>query len=122
MKYFAVSGEWAEVGPSGWKVGLSRESAANLGDVTFLELPAVGQAVTPDGPAAVLEAVKAAADFHSPVTGIVLEVNQAVVADPSLVSSSPEDEGWLFTVKLEGFVPPPGLVDEAVWRHQGSSL
>jgi len=106
MKWFAKTGEWVEQTPEGWRTGLSAENVEDLGEVTFVELPARGQRLEQDARAGTLEAVKAATDFHTPVSGEVLAVNDLLLHTPSLLNSAPEGEGWLF---LLGGVPASDL-------------
>ncbi|MEI8092860.1 MAG: glycine cleavage system protein H [Spirochaetales bacterium] len=116
MKLFSLSGEWVEAVESGWRVGLSVENVSDLGDVTFIELPLVGTRVAPDSPAAVIEAVKAATDFHPPVSGTVRLVNAAVSGNPGLLNQDPEGEAWL--IELANVVPGDlePLLTEVAWR------
>jgi glycine cleavage system H protein len=113
---YTKNGEWAAFDGRVWKVGLSAPAVADLGEVTFVELPAPGQQVTAGEAVCGLEAVKAAMDFYSPLDGRIAEVNVRLGAEPQLVNASPEADGWLFS--LEG-VPAEGvevLLDERAWK------
>ncbi|MFK8906023.1 glycine cleavage system protein GcvH [Streptomyces sp. YS-3] len=95
--------EWlsdAEGGVS--TVGITEHAANALGDVVFVQLPAVGDKVTAGETCGELESTKSVSDLYSPVTGEVTEANQDVVDDPSLVNTAPFEGGWLFKVRVEG--------------------
>ncbi|MFJ8693552.1 glycine cleavage system protein GcvH [Streptomyces roseolilacinus] len=81
-------------------VGITEHAANALGDVVYVQLPEVGATVTAGETCGELESTKSVSDLYSPVTGEVVEANQAVVDDPSLVNSSPFQDGWLFTVRV----------------------
>jgi glycine cleavage system H protein len=82
-----------------------------LGDVVFVEIPSAGSSVTKGGEAAVVESVKAASDVYAPVSGEVTEGNEALEADPSLVNSAAEGEGWFFKLTLSNPAELDGLMD-----------
>ena len=97
---FQSSHEWARVDGDTATVGISDHAQAELTDVVFVELPAMGRTVDAGDPTAVVESVKAASDIYAPVSGEVVEVNPAVEADPSLVNTDPYGAGWIFKIKL----------------------
>ncbi len=99
LKYTAEH-EWVS-GDSPATVGLTAHAADALGDVVYLELPAVGDRVTAGAVCGEVESTKSVSEVYSPVTGSVVEVNQAAVDDPSLVNSDPYGAGWLFRVDVE---------------------
>ena len=80
-------------------VGITTHAQDALGDVVFVDLPAVGSTYKKGEVAGVVESVKAAADLYMPVSGEVVEVNEALRADPSLANSAPQAAGWFFKVK-----------------------
>ncbi len=87
-------------------VGITLHAQDALGDVVFVDLPEVGRTYTKGEVAGVVESVKAAADIYMPVTGEVVEVNEALRADPALANKDPMGEGWFFKVhvtKMEEF-------------------
>jgi glycine cleavage system H protein len=91
--------EW--VGGTGpVKVGISQVAADALGDVVYVDLPAVGTAITAGQSCGEVESTKSVSDLYAPVSGEVAEVNQAAIDDPSLLNSDPYGEGWLFTVTV----------------------
>ena len=99
LKY-AKSHEWVEAAADGTcRIGISDHAQDLLGDMVFIELPEVGQALNVQDECAVVESVKAASDVYSPLTGEVVAVNEALVDGPDLVNRDPYGEGWLFTIK-----------------------
>jgi glycine cleavage system H protein len=100
LKY-TESHEWVLVGNDGVAtVGITAHAQELLGDLVFVELPEVGDAVQSGKECAVVESVKAASDVYSPVEGHVVEVNDNLSDSPELVNSDPYGEGWLFKVRL----------------------
>ncbi|MDP4625713.1 MAG: glycine cleavage system protein GcvH [Akkermansiaceae bacterium] len=97
---FQNSHEWARIDGDTVTVGISDHAQAELTDVVFVELPALGKTVDAGDPAAVVESVKAASDIYAPLSGEVIEVNPAVEGDPSLVNTAPYGDGWIFKLKL----------------------
>ena len=92
-------------------VGITQHAQDALGDVVFVDLPAVGATFKQGDPAGVVESVKAAADVKMPVSGEVVEVNEALRADPSLANSDPMGNGWFFKVKVADTAELDGLMD-----------
>ncbi|MBE1590838.1 glycine cleavage system protein GcvH [Nonomuraea angiospora] len=83
-------------------IGVTAFAAESLGDVVFVQLPEVGASVEPGESVGEVESTKSVSDIYTPVGGEVVEVNQAVVDDPSLVNSDPYGDGWMFRVRVEG--------------------
>jgi len=98
--YFTKEHEWIRVEGDRATVGISDHAQHQLGDVVFVEVPAAGMQLRAGGEAAVVESVKAASDVYSPVSGEVIESNQAIVDDPSIVNRDAEGEGWFFKLML----------------------
>ncbi|MEU9098798.1 glycine cleavage system protein GcvH [Streptomyces sp. NPDC048361] len=93
--------EWLSNAENGVStVGITEHAANALGDVVYVQLPEVGDTVTAGETCGELESTKSVSDLYSPVTGEVVEANQDVVDDPSLVNSAPFEGGWLFKVKV----------------------
>lgn len=93
--------EWLEIGADGVvTVGITHHAQDALGDVVYVDLPAVGTTLNPKDVAGVVESVKAAADVYMPVTGEIVEVNEALRDDPALANTDPLGAGWFFKVKL----------------------
>jgi glycine cleavage system H protein len=114
--YFTSEHEWIKVEGDIGTIGVTDHAQSALGDVVFVELPAVGKSVSKGGDAAVVESVKAASDVYSPVSGEVVEANQAIVDQPALVNESPEDGAWFFKVKLSNTSELDGLMDRAAYE------
>ena len=111
IKYTADH-EWLQVEGDIATVGITHHAQDALGDVVFVDLPAVGASIDAKGVAGVVESVKAAADVYMPVTGEILEVNETLRDDPSLANTDPLGAGWFFKVKLSNPAELEGLMDE----------
>ena len=118
MRYFTKDHEWIDVAESGETatVGITDYAQAQLGDIVFVEVPASGTRVTKGGDAAVVESVKAASDVYAPVSGTVSEGNPSLEGEPALVNTSPEADGWFFTIVLDDAAELDGLMDEAAYK------
>ena len=92
-------------------VGITHHAQDALGDVVFVELPEVGRSYKQGEVAGVVESVKAAADIYMPVGGKIVEVNEALRADPSLANSDPLGQGWFFTVRVADMAEFDQLMD-----------
>jgi glycine cleavage system H protein len=92
--------EWVRVEGDEGTIGITRYATEQLGDVVFVELPAVGKAIAKGAEGAVVESVKAASEVYAPVGGTVTAVNDDLNAEPAKVNSSPEGDGWFFKIKL----------------------
>lgn len=114
--YYTDEHEWISVEGGTATVGITDYAQAQLGDIVFVELPALGGNVTKGGEAAVVESVKAASDVFAPVTGTVSEINAALEEDPSLVNSAPETGGWFFKLALADPSELEGLMDAAGYK------
>ena len=104
--------EWLKIDGNQATVGITHHAQDALGDVVFVDLPAVGATFAAKDIAGVVESVKAAADVYMPVTGEVTEVNEALRADPSLANTDPLGAGWFFKVKLSNPSELDALMDE----------
>jgi glycine cleavage system H protein len=99
LKY-TKSHEWVRVTGGTATVGITDHAQHELTDIVFVELPDVGRKIKSGDACAVVESVKTASDIYSPLSGEILESNQAVVDDPALVNSDPYAAGWFFKIKL----------------------
>ena len=120
--YFTKEHEWIRVEGDTATVGISDHAQEQLGDIVFAEVPETGKRLSKGQEAAVVESVKAASDVYSPVTGEVVQGNEAVVEDSSLVNSDPEGEGWFFKVLMSDKSELDGLMDEAAYRDWVKTL
>ncbi len=99
LKY-AKSHEWVRVEEDGLiTIGISDHAQALLGDLVFVELPEVGSELAAGDEACVVESVKAASDVYMPVSGEIVEINEALADEPEIINTSPYDNGWLFKVQ-----------------------
>jgi glycine cleavage system H protein len=115
--YFTKEHEWIRVEGDTATIGISNHAQEQLGDIVFAEVPEAGRRVSKGQEAAVVESVKAASDVYAPVSGEVIEGNQAVADDPALVNSDPEGQGWFFKLKLDNPGELEGLMDEGAYRE-----
>ncbi len=114
--YYTEEHEWIEVDGNSATVGITDHAQEQLGDIVFVELPAVDAELDKGGDAAVVESVKAASDVYAPVSGTVTEVNDALEEDPSLVNSSAEEDGWFFKLELSDKSELDDLMDEEAYK------
>ena len=115
MKY-TEEHEWLRIEDDLVVVGISAHAAEQLGDVVFVELPEVGVTVVKDEEIVVIESVKAASDIMSPLDGEIIEVNEAIVNEPSKVNDDPEGEAWFFKLKVEDLSAMDDMMDEAAYK------
>jgi glycine cleavage system H protein len=108
---FAPTHEWVFVDGDTAVVGISDHAQHEISDIVFVELPKPGAALNAGKQACVIESVKSASDIYSPVSGEVIEINEAVAADPALVNRAPHCEGWLFKVKMSNPADTEKLMD-----------
>ena len=92
--------EWIKLEGDTAVVGITQHATEMLGDIVFVELPEIGSSVVKDGNAGVVESTKAASDIYTPVSGEIIENNQAIVDDPAKVNNDPENDAWFFKLKL----------------------
>lgn len=104
--------EWLQIDGDIATVGITHHAQDALGDVVFVDLPAVGATLAQKEPAGVVESVKAAADVYMPVSGEILEVNETLRDDPALANTDPLGAGWFFKVKLADASELAALMDE----------
>ena len=114
--YFTQDHEWISVEGGTATVGITDYAQSQLGDVVFVEVPPAGTELAKGKEAAVVESVKAASDVYAPVSGTVTEANAALEADPALVNTSPETDGWFFKLTLSDPGELEGLMDDAAYN------
>ena len=122
IRYYTQDHEWIEVDGDTATVGITDYAQGQLGDIVFAEVPAVGSTLKKGGDAAVVESVKAASDVYAPVSGSVIEGNDALGDDPALVNSDPEGDGWFFKLTLSDTSELDSLMDEAAYKAFVASL
>jgi glycine cleavage system H protein len=115
---YSASHEWILVEGDTGTVGITDHAQAELTDIVFAEPPAVGKTVRTGDVAAVVESVKAASDIYSPVSGEVVERNEAIEADPSMLNTDPFGAGWIFKIRLANPAEVESLKDATGYREQ----
>ena len=118
MLKFTEEHEWLRLDGEVATVGITNHAQEQLGDLVFVDFPADGKAIEPGSVVAVVESVKAASEVYAPVKGQVIEVNQAVVNNPSLVNTAPMEDGWLFKMRLGNPADAHALMNEAEYLAQ----
>lgn len=99
------------------RVGITDHAQTQLGDVVFVQLPAVGDAVAPGTPVGEVESTKSVSDVFAPVAGEVVARNEALDAEPELVNSDPYGAGWMVDIRLADPADVDGLLDAAAYRE-----
>ncbi|HEV7456657.1 MAG TPA: glycine cleavage system protein GcvH [Roseococcus sp.] len=102
---FTKDHEWLRMEGQVAVIGITDHAQTALGDVVFVDLPEIGREVTAGEAIAVVESVKAASDVYAPITGRVVEVNEALTDDPSKVNAEPTGAGWFFKIEASGALP-----------------
>ncbi len=113
---YCASHEWIRLEGDIATVGISDHAQAELTDVVFVELPSIGRKVDASDPTAVVESVKAASDIYAPIGGEVIEANEAVEADPSLVNTDPYGNGWIFKLRVKDPADAARLMDASAYQ------
>jgi glycine cleavage system H protein len=107
--------EWVKLDGDVATIGITEHAQEQLGDVVFVELPAIGKKVSKGGDAAVVESVKAASEVYAPVTGEIVDVNAELTSDPALVNRGAESDGWFMKVKIADPSELSELMDKAAY-------
>jgi glycine cleavage system H protein len=118
MKKYTKTHEWVEILGEEGVVGITQHAASELGDITYVELPAVGLDMIVGDNIGIIESVKAASDIYAPASGTVIAVNKNLNADPGLINRSTEEEGWLFKISNIDVVE----LDELLTKEQYDKL
>ena len=113
---FTSDHEWLRIEGDVATIGITEYAQSQLGDIVFVELPKVGRALKKAEAAAVVESVKAASEVYAPISGDVLEVNDAVVAEPALVNSDADGKAWFFKMRIADKTELDGLMDETAYK------
>jgi len=116
-KLFSKDHEWIEFDASekNGTIGVTKHAAQALGDIVYVELPAVKTTLKVGSAFGVVESTKAASDVYSPVNGVVSEINKAAESDPALISRDPEGSGWMIKVALSQ-TDLSKMMDESAYR------
>ena len=117
LKY-TESHEWVNADEDGIAlIGITDHAQEALGDLVFVELPAVGDEVSQGDPVAVVESVKAASDIYTPVSGTIIAINEDLDGDPAIINSDPYNDGWLFEIELIDTEELEGLKDAEAYEE-----
>jgi len=111
-KFFTKEHEWIVIDGTSSIIGITQYAQEQLGDVAHVDLPEIGKTVVAGDEIAVVESVKAASELFSPVSGKVSEVNNMIINNPSIINSSPEDEGWFIRMEMTNKSELEDLMDE----------
>lgn len=119
LKYTATH-EWVRINGDGTAtVGITDHAQEQLGDMVFVELPALGRVLAAAEECAVVESVKAASDIYSPLAGEIVAINEALADTPELINQDPYGEGWLFRLRIDGSLD--GLMDAAAYTEAAAA-
>jgi len=114
---FSREHQWIDTAtPEAARVGITPFAQDTLGDIVFVELPAVGKSFAAGEVAAIVESVKTAADVYMPVAGTIVAVNEALRADPALANTDPLGAAWFFTVQVADPAEFDALLDDAAYQ------
>ena len=109
---FSKEHEWITLDGEVGTIGITKHATEMLGDIVFAELPEKGSNVEKDGTAGVVESTKAASDVYTPVSGEVVDTNQAIVDDPSKINEDPENTAWFFKLKMKDLSEMDSLMNK----------
>ncbi|MCT2399423.1 glycine cleavage system protein GcvH [Novosphingobium mangrovi (ex Huang et al. 2023)] len=121
-RYFTEDHEWIDVEGDLGTVGITDYAQGQLGDITFVELPEKGAAVTKGDSVSVVDSVKAASDIYTPASGTITEVNETLADEPELVNTDAEVGGWLYRMTLSDAAELGSLMDETAYKAYVESL
>ena len=103
--------EWVTTDDSVATIGITDHAQGQLGEIVYIELPAVGEKISKDDPFGVIESVKAVSDIYAPVSGTVVEINEDLPESPEVVNEDPYGDGWLIKVKMSDATDLEDLMD-----------
>jgi glycine cleavage system H protein len=114
---FTKDHEWVRHDGDVAVIGITDYAQSQLGDVVYVELPEIGRQIEQGKEAAIVESVKAASEVYAPVSGEIVEINEALAADPAKVNADPMGEGWFLKLRLADPNQLDALMDEAAYQH-----
>ncbi|HTT77310.1 MAG TPA: glycine cleavage system protein GcvH [Candidatus Binataceae bacterium] len=109
--------EWVAAEEAIATVGITDHAQEQLGEIVYIELPAVGEKVSKDDPFGVIESVKAVSDIYAPVSGTVVEVNEDLPESPEMVNEDPYGDGWLIKIRISDTADFDDLMDSAEYEE-----
>ena len=113
---FTEDHEYARIVDGVATIGVSEYAQEQLGDITYLELPQVGDSISKGGSIGVIEAVKAASDIYSPVSGEIIEINSDLESNPELVNQDCYGKGWIVKVKMSNNTEATSLMNSDAYK------
>ena len=114
--------EWVKVDGNKVTIGITDYAQNSLGDITFVELPAIGREINQADKMSTIESVKAASDIYAPLPGTIIQINQDIVDSPELVNQSPYEKGWFAIINLKGNLKKDHLMDASEYRKYTERL
>ncbi len=115
MKKYTTEHEWLSVDGDIATVGITEHAQQQLGDVVFVDLPAVGKTVEQGKDAAVVESVKAASDVYAPITGEIVAVNSKLTENPAMINDDAEGAAWFMKIRIADPSQLDGMMDKAAY-------
>lgn len=115
---YSKTHEWVKVDGDVATLGITDFAQNQLSDLTFVELPSVGDAISAEGELAVVESVKAASDVYSPISGTVAAVNDALNAQPELINTDPFGDGWICKIQISNLSELDGLMSAEAYQNE----
>ena len=109
-KKYTKDHEWVSIENDIATVGISNHAQESLGDIVFIELPEIGKIVKTGSEVSVVESVKAASDIYSPIDGKIIDINNKLKDDPSIVNQDAENEGWFFKIEISDSIDEDKLM------------
>ncbi len=116
MRKYTEEHEWIDLEGNIATIGITDHAVGLLGDIVFVDLPAVGDALAKGDVAATVESVKAASEVYCPFDGEVVEVNNAIVTEPIKINEDPQNGGWFYKLRLSNPANVDALLDESTYR------
>lgn len=116
-RQYTADHEWVQLDGDVATIGITSYAAAQLGDIVFVELPAIGLVLAQHATFGVVESVKAVSDLFAPVSGEVVEANSALAGEPELANSDPYGAGWMVRVRMVELSQMDGLMDAAAYEE-----
>tara|TARA_B100000686_G_C16538965_1_gene836394 strand:- start:495 stop:872 length:378 start_codon:yes stop_codon:yes gene_type:complete len=109
--------EWVRLEGDIATVGISNHAQEQLGDIVYVELPAIGQSFQKNEEAAVVESVKAASEVYAPLSGEIVEINGELDSNPELVNRAPTSDGWFMKIRINDSSELEGMMDESSYKN-----
>ncbi|MFB6301155.1 MAG: glycine cleavage system protein GcvH [Halobacteriales archaeon] len=116
--YYLESHEWAAIDGDTARIGITDYAQDELGDIVFVELPAVGDEIEQEADFGVIESIKAVSDLYAPLSGTVTAVNEELETAPELVNDDPYNDGWMIEIELADEGELDALLDPSAYSDQ----